>query len=142
MNENESQLHSLAIAHYCVGGVMVLFACVPLFHMFFGLAMIMGWGDVQEALITQNDSLPMPQPFPPQLFGWFFFAMGLVFFLIGQATSIAIVASGRYLKRRKNYTFSFVIACVACMFIPIGTILGVFTIIVLSRESVKGLYSR
>lgn len=42
MNENESQLHSLAIAHYCVGGVMMLFACLPLFHMFFGLAMIMG----------------------------------------------------------------------------------------------------
>lgn len=27
-----------------------------------------------------------------------------------------------------------------CMFMPLGTILGVFTIIVLQRESVKNLY--
>jgi hypothetical protein len=32
-------------------------------------------------------------------------------------------------------------ACIECLFIPFGTILGVFTIIVLSRESVKTLFS-
>jgi hypothetical protein len=32
-------------------------------------------------------------------------------------------------------------ACIECLFIPFGTILGVFTIIVLSRESVKTLFA-
>jgi hypothetical protein len=36
--------------------------------------------------------------------------------------------------------FSFVMAAVMCMFVPFGTILGVFTIIVLSKESVLRLY--
>jgi hypothetical protein len=31
-------------------------------------------------------------------------------------------------------------ACIECLFLPFGTILGVFTIIVLSRESVKALF--
>jgi len=39
-----------------------------------------------------------------------------------------------------RYWFAFVMACIECLFIPFGTILGVFTIIVLSRESVKTLF--
>jgi len=31
-------------------------------------------------------------------------------------------------------------ACIECLFIPFGTILGVFTIVVLSREPVKALF--
>jgi hypothetical protein len=44
------------------------------------------------------------------------------------------------LRERKNRTFSFVVACVNCIHVPLGTVLGVFTIVVLSRESVKRLY--
>jgi hypothetical protein len=34
-----------------------------------------------------------------------------------------------------------VVACLECLFIPFGTILGVLTLIVLSRESVKTQFS-
>jgi hypothetical protein len=37
--------------------------------------------------------------------------------------------------------FAFVVSCVECLFFPFGTILGVFPIIVLSRESAKALFS-
>lgn len=142
MSQDESHIDSLAIAHYVVGGCMVLFSCMPLMHMFMGLMMIMDVGNMQEAITAQSEAQPMPQPFPPMLFGWFFLIMGLLFFLIGQAISISVIVSGRYLHQRKNYMFSFVLACIACMFVPFGTVLGVFTIIVLSRESVKMLYGR
>jgi hypothetical protein len=33
-------------------------------------------------------------------------------------------------------------ACIQCAFFPFGIVLGVFTIIVLSRESVKGVFGR
>lgn len=143
MNQDDSHLNALAIAHYVVGGFMVLFACLPLMHMFLGLSMALNIGDMQESMMRQNGSQAMSQPpFPPELFGWFFFGMGLLFFILGQAISISIIVSGRFLHQRKNYMFSFVLACVACMMIPFGTILGVFTIIVLSRDSVKALYGR
>ena len=80
------------------------------------------------------------EDFPSQVFGWMFFVMGLVAFIIGQASSVLIIVSGRFIKTRKKRVFSFVMACVACLGAPLGTILGVFTIIVLSRDSVKRIY--
>ena len=35
MNQDESHLDSLAIAHYVLGGLMALFACFPLLHVLF-----------------------------------------------------------------------------------------------------------
>ena len=66
--------------------------------------------------------------------------LGAVFFLAGLAMAICILMAGRSLARQRRYLFAFVIACLECFFIPFGTILGVFTIIVLSRESVKTLF--
>ena len=55
--------------------------------------------------------------------------------------AICILIAGRSLALRKRYSFVLVMACIECLFIPFGTILGVFTIVVLSRESVRGLFS-
>lgn len=132
MNQDESHLDNLAIAHYVVGGVMALFSCMPLLHMFIGLSFILG-GD---------SFFPEDGQQPPAFFGWMFFTVGLFFFVMGQATSISIVISGRFLKRRKNYLFTFILACLACIFVPFGTVLGIFTIIVLSRGSVREIYER
>jgi hypothetical protein len=37
--------------------------------------------------------------------------------------------------------FHYAVAAIACMFMPFGTVLGVFTIIVLMRPSVKELFA-
>jgi hypothetical protein len=132
MTQDQEHLRLLSIFHYIVGGVGCLFALMPLFHMVFGLLFIYSpdtfGGDGGEA--------------PPAFFGWLFFVMGLLFFLIGQAVSICIIVSGRFLARRARYLYSFIVGCIECIFIPFGTVLGVFTIIVLSRDSVKKLYGR
>ena len=52
-----------------------------------------------------------------------------------------LAIAGRSLAMRKRYMFALVVACVECIFMPFGTVLGVFTIIALSRESVKALFS-
>jgi glutathione S-transferase len=78
----------------------------------------------------------------PEILGWFFVAAGLAFFLLGQALSIALILSARFLKQRKYYLFSFILACLACACFPFGTILRVFTIIVLARPAVKQIYGR
>jgi hypothetical protein len=49
--------------------------------------------------------------------------------------------AGRSLARRKRYLFCLIVAgtmCVMCN--PLGTVLGVFTIVVLLRPSVKELF--
>src|SRR6266404_3034516 len=55
--------------------------------------------------------------------------------------AICILIAGRSLAKRTRYWFALVVACIECLFVPFGTILGVFTIVVLSRESVKALFS-
>lgn len=134
MSEDESHLNGLAVAHYAVGGVLALFACLPLIHTFLGLALILGVGDMQASM-AEGPGGP-----PPVWFGWLFFLMGFSFFLGGQALAVSVILSGRFLKQQRRYWFSFVVACIACAFMPFGTVLGVLTIIVLSRESVKVRY--
>jgi hypothetical protein len=48
-----------------------------------------------------------------------------------------ILTAGRFLARRKHHLFCLVVAGVECLFFPFGTVLGVFTIIVLMRPSVQ-----
>jgi hypothetical protein len=71
-----------------------------------------------------------------------FIVLGAVFFLAGVIMAICILIAARCLSRRKGYSFALVIACLECLFVPFGTILGVFTIVALSRESVKALFER
>jgi hypothetical protein len=77
----------------------------------------------------------------PQQIAFFFIGIGggigglmlLFAFLIGLA--------GYYLHRRKARTFCFIIAAIQCTQMPLGTVLGVFTILVLSRDSVREMFA-
>ena len=73
--------------------------------------------------------------------GWFLVGFGIFFAVLGFAFAIFVFLGGPALARRRHYQFARVVACVECLFIPFGTILGVFTRIVLSRESVKKLFA-
>ncbi|MGD8388461.1 MAG: hypothetical protein PVG49_15050 [Desulfobacteraceae bacterium] len=132
MNDDEQHLKLLSIFHYVVGGIGCFFACFPLIHVVIGALFLLNPESLQG-----NGGGP-----PSAVFGWLFLIMGILFFAVGQAASICLIVSGRFLARRKKYMFSFVFACVECIFIPFGTVLGIFTIVVLSRDSVKALYGR
>jgi hypothetical protein len=81
------------------------------------------------------------QEAPPAVIGWIFIVIGALFFLAGVTMAICNLIAGRSLARCKGYSFALVMACIECLFVPFGTILGVFTIVVLSRPSVKALFS-
>jgi hypothetical protein len=134
LNQDQEQLRLLSIFHYVIGGLMALAACLPIIHLCFGIAMI-----VQPDAFKGNRP---EQDFPLQAFGWFFVAFASVAILIGWTCAVLVVVAGRNLARHRHYTFCIVIAAVACMFVPLGTILGVFTIIVLLRPSVKALFEQ
>jgi len=132
-DEDLEHLRLLAIFHYIVGGVAVFFALFPLIHFGVGLWMLLS----PESLQNSGNGQP-----PVEFIGYLFVALGLVFVVLGQTMAWLMIYSGRQIQKREKYMLSFVMACVMCMFIPFGTILGVFTIIVLSRDSVKRLYGR
>ena len=130
MDRDTEQLNLLAIFHYVVGGLALLFSFFPLFYSVIG------------GFLLYAAEHPTNQEPPPAFLGWIFIVLGAVFFLAGVTMAICILIAGRCLSRRKRYSFALVIACSECLFFPFGTILGVFTIVVLSRESVKASFER
>jgi len=131
MTQDEEHLKLLAIFHYVVGAIGALFACFPLIHVTLGAIMAFNPGFFTEG---------QKGPPPPAFVGYLFMLVGAFFILVGWSAAICTIVSGRFLARRKNRMFSFVVAALLCMFVPFGTVLGVFTIIVLSKESVQQLY--
>ncbi len=81
-----------------------------------------------------------PQAMPPKAFLdafiWFYIFMG-VLLLTGLVLN---VLSGFFLLQKRNRVFSLIIGGLNCLQIPFGTALGVFTILVLTRDSVRQLY--
>jgi len=135
MNQDTEHLRLLAIFHYIVSGLAALFSFFPMLYTIIGSIFIFA---------ARHPAAAGPKPgeeLPPEFLGWIFIVLGSFLFLLGIAMAICILIAGRCLSRRKCYSFALVIACIECLFIPFGTILGVFTIVALSRLSVKGLFS-
>ena len=130
-NKNRGYLKLLSVFHYVVGGLVAAFSLVFLIHTSIGLYLI---------LAPPNELPQSDANLPPDMFGWMFFITGLIILLIGLTLSVCLINSGRFLAKRKRYWFSFVTACIECFITPFGTILGIFTIIVLSKDSVRDLY--
>jgi hypothetical protein len=132
MNQDSDHLRLLAVFHYIVAGLAALFSFFPLLYVAMGAFFV--WA-------AQHPNPRQTGEPPPEIVGWIFIAFGSLFFLLGLAMAICILIAGRSLAKRKCYLFAFVVACIECLFMPFGTVLGVFTIIVLSRQSVKALFS-
>ncbi|MBY0526375.1 MAG: hypothetical protein K2R98_23480 [Gemmataceae bacterium] len=129
-NEDVDQLKLLSIFYYVVGGLIGLFSCFPLLYVFIGIMII---GESSRMSSGRGDP-------PPALFGGFFVVLGLAFFTLGWTLAICALFTGRFLSQHRRYIFCLVVACLLCLQMPFGTILGVFTIIVLQRQSVKELF--
>jgi hypothetical protein len=121
----------LSIFHYVLGGLTAFFGCFPIIHVAMGLFLI----------LAPEKFGPGSQQ-PPAFMGWFFFILGGFFILVGWTLAILILLVGRFMGRRTRYSYCFVMACVECIFMPFGTVLGVFTIIALNRPTVKELFGR
>lgn len=125
-------LRLLAIFHFVIAG-LALFGLLFLF-----LHFIMMHALFSNPQMWQNQKENMP--FPPaeffRLFRWFYGFMGGMLVIGG----VLNLLSGLFISRRENRTFSLVIAALDLLQIPFGTVLGIFTIVVLLRDSVRELY--
>ena len=123
--QDSEQLRLLGIFHFVLAGITCLFAMFPIIHLLVGIAIVSG------ALgATGEDQAP-------ELLGWIFVWFAGVWIVMGIAFAITVAVAGRFLLKRRHHTFCLVIAGLSCLFMPIGTVLGVFTIIVLMRDSVR-----
>ena len=131
IHQDQEHLRLLAIFHFVCAGLVALCACIPLIHLALGVMMLFA----PEIFGTRNDQ-------PPRVIGLIFVLIAGAFILLGWTLAGLLAWAGRCLLRRKAHTFCLVMAAIACLFMPLGTILGVFTIIVLIRPPVKALFEQ
>ncbi|MGD0262464.1 MAG: hypothetical protein ABSD29_22085 [Verrucomicrobiota bacterium] len=127
--DNE-HLKLLSILYYIKGAITALFACIPIIHVAIGLLFIIA----PHVFGHGNDQ-------PPAFLGWLFVILGSFLILLGWTFAVLALMAGRFISRRKHYTFCFVVACVECLSVPFGTVLGVFMILVLNRPSMKEMFA-
>ncbi|WFB35803.1 hypothetical protein P3T73_16750 [Kiritimatiellota bacterium B12222] len=126
MTQDESNLNLLSIFHFVLGGLTALISCFPFIHLLFGVLMLTEQANAEEEI--------------PAFVAWLFICIPATLILMGWALSICMIVAGLKLKKRKAYTFCVVIACIECLMMPFGTLLGVFTLIMLYKEPIKALF--
>ena len=82
-----------------------------------------------------NKSGPPPEIFLKLMLGGY--AFGAVVILTGGVLNLL---SGLFILKRRRRMFSIIVGGLNCLHVPFGTLLGVFTILILSRDSVRKIY--
>lgn len=126
MNDDKQHIKLLSIFHYVVSAILALFSCFPLIHIGIGVAILSGAFDGNDA--------------PPKFLGLFFIIFPAIMMLCGWILAVCIFIAGSKLARYRSRTYCLVIAGLECIFMPFGTVLGVFTIVVLMKDSVRELF--
>jgi|SRR5580693_532382 hypothetical protein len=129
MNQDLEHLRLLSIFHYVLAGMVALFSLFPVFHLVLGIAMLTGRLPNQQGDHTAE-----------VIAGSLFVAFAASWMVCGFTIAVCLALAGRFLAQRRRYLFCLVMAGVSCMFAPVGTLLGVFTFLVLLRPSVKELF--
>ena len=130
IDRDVEHLRILSICWYVASGLAALAGCFPVIYVILGLMVILSPGSFG----------PAKAPPPPPMMGWFFFLMGSAFMLIGWTAAILGLLTGLSLPKRRRLWVCYAAAAIACLQIPIGTTLGVFTFIVLARPSVRASF--
>lgn len=128
--KDDQNLKLLAIFHFVVGGLAV-----------FGMGFLfLHYLLVSRVLLDPKFSGGAHGPMPPKEIFQFF----IIFYIVGGIAlllaSVGNILSGIFIQRRKHRIFCMVVAGLNCLQVPIGTVLGVFTIVVLGKDSVRRSY--
>ena len=123
-------LRLLAIFHFVIAGLAVV-----------GLGFLAMHYMVMHAVMSNPEMWKNQKGMPPPeqffaMFKWFYVFFGAMLIVGG----IANLLSGLCIRARKFRIFSLIVAGIDCIQIPFGTVLGVFTLIVLLRDSARESY--
>ncbi len=125
-------LKLLSIFHYVVAAMTALFSCFWLIYVVFGFVFLL--------MPTTGPPGQGPPPAEAKIIGLVIIIIFGAIVLFGWAAAVCVFLAGRFLAAQTHYIFCMIVAGVECLFMPFGTVLGIFTIIVLVRPTVKTLF--
>ncbi len=128
--QDEEHLRLLVLFSKINAGLMLLCSCFSLPHLIMGFGIMTGGIPMDKGMRSGEAQF-----------------MGTIFVLAGAGYMAVMItlavlnwmASNRF-EKRYGHTFLIVVAAINCLHMPIGTAIGVFSLIVLSRPSAKQLF--
>jgi len=125
---DKDTLHLLSVFHYVFAGLIALLFCIPFIHFGLGISLVVG-GVAEEA---------------PALgvMGVTFALLAGFIILVGWVMAFLVFKAGKNLAKQENYQSCMIGAGILCIFIPLGTFLGVFTLVALQEDSIKEIFKR
>lgn len=132
--KDRDHMRILAIFYFISGGLTLLGTLCSSFYLVFGIMFLVGG----EGMFASD-----PNPPPPEVaafIGWVFIAISIFAMAIGGTIGGLQLYTGTSLLKCRRYTLCLVVAAITCLSVPLGTILGVFTFVVITRPSAKALF--
>ncbi len=128
LRNDKSQLRTLSIFYYIAAVMLGVFGFFPGIYVAMGVLMVSG-------------SMGPPPKGPPPEMGFIFIIGGSLAILVAETFAVCVFVAGRSLVTQRRYIFCFVIAVLLCLNGIPFVVLGVFSIVVLARESVRALFA-
>lgn len=124
-------LNTIAVFYYVLAAFSALMGCFVILH--FGAGLFLCFAPLESK--TGDAWLARP-------FGAFFVLLSSAFMLYHWSLAVGFVLTARYMGRRQRLRFCTVMAALACTIRPIGTALGVLSLISLTKPEVKQLFDQ
>jgi hypothetical protein len=125
MTHDESNLHLLAILFYFGSGLFALLLAPALLFLAGGILAMLG-------TLGAGASAPVV--------GALLLAAAVAGILVNAGAGVIFYLAGGCIERRCHYNFCVVASAVSCLFFPPGTILGVYSLSVLIRPTVRQMF--
>lgn len=128
IHPDASTLQVLVVLNYVYAGLTALGSC-------FGFLYV-GIGAIIMAAPPPSDGKGPP----PAAVGGILAGFGLVVAVFVLGWALLSFLNARYTSQRKNRTFCLVASALQCLGIPLGTALGIFGLVMLTKPRVKELF--
>jgi hypothetical protein len=128
---DEQHVRILSIFYFVFAGLLLLGVCAAIFYIVLGNLFLSGQIAPDDRSMKESDA---------QFIGWMMIAFGGGFAIFMLVWAVLNVIAGMSLRSQRRLILCYVVAGIDCMSIPFGTLLGVFTFIVLARNSVQARF--
>lgn len=129
-DQDLEHLRLLVLFHKIVAGIYIVVGLCGLPHFTIGLLM-----NIDPTFMESPTSPP-----PPGFVGWIFMGFAAMFVFGAWVFAILNWLSSHRLQQRNGLKLIYATSGLNCLWMPIGTALGVFTFIVITRPSVRSLF--